>query len=446
MIYETWLLLFLGILIAMLLYNIVQWALYRERIYGLYTLYMVIWLGYFSVRQLMPLSDNVWSFVRITGSMLAYVVYYEFTIAFLNLGVTQPKLLKVFRATQVGLLVYVLIEAGFCFLSNFWQQPAHDLAHLVVQLILAGLSGYIIFSIYQRKDFLTRLFITGSAFLMLGAFTSMMLTRTWAGAHLAVFWQAPLTYIQLGIVLELLFFSLGLAYRHRQDAIKKVMFEQALSRERWQRWQAQLEAELAVQRLKQEVTEMQMKALQAQLSPHFLFNSLNSLSSLIAESPSRAEHFVDELSNVYRYLLEANDRELTTLATEMKFINSYYHLLKTRYGQGINLEVAINDLYQTRQLPPLTLQLLVENAVKPNVVSADNPLFIHISTNQNGTLLVRNNLQRKRINRMASTKKGLQNISMKYKLLNQPTPEFRETDDSFSVLIPLLPSSTQFTV
>jgi len=123
---------------------------------------------------------------------------------------------------------------------------------------------------------------------------------------------------------------------------------------------------------------MQMRALQAQISPHFLFNSLNSLSSLIADEPEKAERFVDEMSSVYRYLLGSNEGELTTLRAELAFLRSYYHLLKTRYGRGIELDVAVSEARQHDLLPPLTLQLLVENAVKHNVVAAETPLSTSI--------------------------------------------------------------------
>jgi sensor histidine kinase YesM len=442
MTYEAWLLFFLGIVTAMLLFNVVQWGLYRERIYGLYTAYMLVWLSYFTLRAA-ELPDNLSNFVRIVGPMFAYYVYYDFTNTFLSIKDSQPRLMRLFRVTKAGLVAYVFVEVGFCLLTDYWRQPIHELIHSLVRAVLAVLSGYIIVHLFQRKDLITRFFITGSALLVLGGLAAMVLTLVWTDYKMDVFWNAPIAYMQIGIILELLFFSLGLAYRHRQDAVKRAMFEQALTREREQRWRAQLEAELAVQRLKQEVTEMHMRALQAQLSPHFLFNSLNSLSSLIADDPLKAERFVDELSSVYRYLLQASDRELTSLETEMKFINSYYHLLKTRYGQGINMEVNIHDTYREFLLPPLTLQLLVENAVKHNVVSVNNPLTIQIYTGNDGALIVRNNLQRKRLNRMASTKKGLENINLKYKLLNQPAIDICETEAAFDVIVPLIPSTEE---
>ena len=443
--YETWLFLFLGMMLAILLYNLVQWCLYRERIYGLYTAYLLIWLVYFPLRVAGNLPANTADFVRIIGPMAAYFVYYDFTIAFLNLHDHRPALLRLFRITQAGLVAYLLLEVVFCFFSDYWKQPIHELIHTVMRTGLAVLSGYIVVTIYQKKEIITRFFITGSAMLVLGALVAMILTMSLAANRPDVFWLAPLTYLQIGIVLELLFFSIGLTYRHRRDVLKKSLIQQALFRERELRNHDHAEASQTMQSLQHEVAEMQMRALQAQLSPHFLFNSLNSLSALIADEPTKAERFVDELSSVYRYLLQASDRELTSLCMEMKFINSYYHLLKTRYGQGIRLEIAIDNAYQECLLPPLTLQLLIENAVKHNIVSPTNPLTIKIFTDSQNLLVVRNNLQRKGLNRFSSTKKGLQNINMKYRLLNQPTIDIYESDEAFDVIVPLIPAKAQLT-
>ena len=115
--------------------------------------------------------------------------------------------------------------------------------------------------------------------------------------------------------------------------------------------------------------------------------------------------------------------------------------MKTRYGQGIDLDIAVDEAVRERLLPPLTLQLLVENAVKHNIISADQPLHIRIATDPNGTLSVSNNLQRKANSKLNSTRKGLLNIAEKYKLLNQPDIRIQETTDTFCVMIPLITRS-----
>lgn len=191
--------------------------------------------------------------------------------------------------------------------------------------------------------------------------------------------------------------------------------------------------------LKKENLQSQLEGLKGQVNPHFLFNSLNSLSSLISDEPQKAEKFLDELSKVYRYLLRTNEDGLTTLDTEMQFIYSYFHLLKTRYGDGLEMEVRINERFLVYMLPPLTLQILVENAVKHNKILKDQPLKILIMTTNSGKLLVSNNLQRK--DRMVSSNRvGLINIVNKYRLMKQEEITVRDDGKEFAVAVPLIPS------
>ncbi|MVM28550.1 hypothetical protein GO755_00800 [Spirosoma sp. HMF4905] len=236
------------------------------------------------------------------------------------------------------------------------------------------------------------------------------------------------------------------------NSISVGVFESLYSLTKWR------ENMLEKEQLKKANLQSQYESLKNQVNPHFLFNTLNSLSSLIDDEPQQAEKFVHEMANVYRYLLQTNrgpadhDGELTTLATELEFIKSYFHLLKTRYGAGIDLEVAVNEMDKTSQLPPLTLQMLVENAVKHNVIHANKPLLIEIKSAPGGYLLVRNNLQRKIIRSdrkpVLSNKAGLSNIKAKYRLLAQhrsgSSPTFandifiEESSTHFTLLLPLL--------
>ena len=205
------------------------------------------------------------------------------------------------------------------------------------------------------------------------------------------------------------------------------------------------QAEQEHEKLRAANLQSQLDALRQQVNPHFLFNSLNVLDSLIEDDPKQARVFLEELSTVYRYLLRSNgatdrDSNLTDLASELAFIHSYYHLLKTRHGDGLHLNITIDDRYQTYQLPPLTLQLLVENAVKHNIVLPDQPLRIAIQTDEHAQLQVRNNIQRKTI-RVASNGVGLANILSKYQMLNQPPPIIREANEEFVVTLPLIATS-----
>ncbi|GAB4016569.1 hypothetical protein GCM10028808_45430 [Spirosoma migulaei] len=183
--------------------------------------------------------------------------------------------------------------------------------------------------------------------------------------------------------------------------------------------------------------QTRFNALKGQVNSHFLFNSLNALSALIEESPAQASQFVDELSKMYRYLLQANDQELVSLETELAFIESYAHLLQTRHGTGVLIQMMVPEDHLASPLPPLTLQLLVENAVKHNIVLASRPLLIEIGTTASGQLRVRNNLQPKNI-RAISNGVGLTNIIAKYRMLTPTDIVIKEEDGHFTVLLPLL--------
>jgi sensor histidine kinase YesM len=190
------------------------------------------------------------------------------------------------------------------------------------------------------------------------------------------------------------------------------------------------------EQLKKENLQTQLESLKAQVNPHFLFNSLNSLSSLISEDPNKAEKFLDEMCKVYRYLLRNNEDDLAPLWVEMQFIQSYYHLLKTRYGDSLSLEVEIPDELVWYRIPSLTLQMLVENAVKHNIMQKDQPLNISITTAEGPRLIVSNNLQRKK--RISSNKVGLNNIVNKYKLLKQEDILVQEDEKIFAIVLPLI--------
>ncbi len=191
------------------------------------------------------------------------------------------------------------------------------------------------------------------------------------------------------------------------------------------------------EQLKKVTLQSRLDGLKDQVNPHFLFNSLNSLSSLISEDPKMASKFLDEMSKVYRYLLRNNEEGLTTLTAELQFVRSYFHLLKTRYGDGIDIRINVDAACMNAQIPPLTLQLLIENAVKHNVILKEQPLQIDIIAINDGKLHVKNCLQPKVV-KLPSTKIGLNNIKSKYKLLNQPEIDVRETGKEFIVTVPLI--------
>lgn len=443
MTFATWNLLFTGMISSILLLNVVQWVIYRERIYALYTLYLMAWLVYFSFRieEITEyVSGSAYHFVKAAVPMLAYFVYFDFADWLVRLRDRLPDLLRLFRVAKILIVGYVALIGSLSYELLFpWNESLYNTAHTLMRLSMVALAVYGVWKIGTLNGRVPRYVALGSGFLLVGGVVSMATTAIDQTSDVPrTFLSAPLTYFMFGIMAELICFTLVLGYRQRRGAIKSAIVEQKLAREREKYQREQVEAELVTEKLQQQMASVQMMALQAQLNPHFLFNSLNSLSSLIADEPAKAERFVDEMSSVYRYLLRTNDYELTTLQTELAFIDSYYHLLKTRYGQGIDLDKRIDEVFLMYKLPPLTLQLLVENAVKHNVVSADQPLRIHLSTDDRGWLTVSNTLQRRPANRINSTQKGLLNILAKYQLLGQATPTVSETGDTFMVSLPLI--------
>ena len=181
----------------------------------------------------------------------------------------------------------------------------------------------------------------------------------------------------------------------------------------------------------------EFEALKSQVNPHFLFNCFNTLSSLITEDRHQAETFLNELSKVYRYLLRNNEDGMSTLKNELQFIHSYFNLLRTRHGDAIALQVDIDKRYENYLLPSLSLQLLVENAVKHNSLSKNFPLTIEIFTTVGNKLVINNNI-RPRAQKAPSGKVGLKNIRSKYSLLKQPGFQVIEDGKSFTVVLPLI--------
>ncbi len=196
-------------------------------------------------------------------------------------------------------------------------------------------------------------------------------------------------------------------------------------------------AENERERLEKEKLKAELQQLKGIVNPHFLFNNLNSLSSLISEDPESAQDFLDELTKVFRYLLRNNETDLTTLSQELDFIRSYYNLLQTRYGKAISMDIQINKTHEDLLIPPLTLQLLVENAVKHNRLQKDFPLHIELMTAPGNKLAVRNNLL-KREGHVESTGIGLQNINARYRMLEQPGVVIEKDEHSFAAIISLI--------
>ncbi len=188
--------------------------------------------------------------------------------------------------------------------------------------------------------------------------------------------------------------------------------------------------------LKRESLTAQLDALRTQVNPHFLFNNLNTLVSLIPENPAHATDFVQQLSKLYRHILEVKDEQSILLKDELGVLRAYAFLLQTRFGSNLEVNIDVPEEKLNQKIVPLSLQLLMENAIKHNIVSADKPLQINIFA-ENGSLVIDNNLQMKK-QVLESTGIGLNNIRNRYKLISEKPVIVTETATNFRVSIPLI--------
>jgi len=189
--------------------------------------------------------------------------------------------------------------------------------------------------------------------------------------------------------------------------------------------------------LKREALQSQFESLKNQLSPHFLFNSLTALKILIQEAPDKAQNYVNSLSLALRYTLQSNEKKLVSLKEEMEFIDSYLFLIRMRFDSNLSVNINIEERLLRYQLPPLTIQTLVENAIKHNEISKKNPLRIDILTTENDQLLVINPIQKK-FTEEEGPGIGLANLSKQFQLLNGSEINIRKENNQFVVEIPLI--------
>ena len=201
-------------------------------------------------------------------------------------------------------------------------------------------------------------------------------------------------------------------------------------------WKSSTKQEVVQQKLIAKSANAQFESLKNQLDPHFLFNSLNVLSSLIDENPSQAQRFTASMSKIYRYVLEQKDKELVTVEEELNFAKTYCDLLKTRFEDSVSFDFKVNEKDLKFYVVPLSLQLLLENCIKHNFATSAKPLHIQIYS-ENGNLFIENNLQqREQVKESAGI--GLANIVQRYSLLTKHNVFIEKSASFFKVKIPIL--------
>ncbi|MES2331871.1 MAG: histidine kinase [Bacteroidota bacterium] len=191
------------------------------------------------------------------------------------------------------------------------------------------------------------------------------------------------------------------------------------------------------EQLERSKAEAELQALKNQIDPHFIFNSLNTLSHLIEEKPQKARQFNDSLADVYRYILHNKERTLVLLREEMDFVNDYFLLLTIRFENAVQLKIDISDeINNTSLIPPISLQLLLENAIKHNEFSDETPLVISIEA-KDGQLVITNDIHKKEL-RKESSRIGLPNLNERYRLTANNSIAINDTGKQFIVSLPIL--------
>jgi two-component system, LytTR family, sensor kinase len=300
--------------------------------------------------------------------------------------------IKLFIASII--LITVFWEA--LRLVNYWLNKVYPFeqnltGRILIQLVLGSVIGVIIrIVIYKWFEPYVPIHLD-----------SLFLAATWA------------LYIMIPVGVNLGFFTIYFIDRWKDSIIK-------------------------TERLEKEKSQVQFDNLKNQLNPHFLFNALTSLNSLIFENQQLASEFLQQLSKVYRYVLQNKNKNFVLLGTELEFISNYVQLLETRFQGALKINFQVNGEAKEKAIVPVTLQILIENAIKHNIVDKDKKLSIDITT-IGDYLIVSNNLQLKsRVE--SSNKQGLDNLKSLYKFLTDKPVIVEPTDDRFYVKVPLIAS------
>jgi two-component system, LytTR family, sensor kinase len=324
-------------------------------------------------------------------------------------------LLLALGCTGLGVLLFIFIhysENGSLAPFRLWKK-------YLLLIALTNLLGFVVFQIDQLLDrfihwknyFLLR-FVGGLAANIMAAllFTSML------GKYL--FGLSPEGILKLNVAFTIIAFIYeifyGLFYSYHHYAVTQA---EQLRSDRWQ-------------------LELQFESLKNQISPHYLFNCLNTVSSLLFKDTRVAEEFIRRMADTFRYVLSHQKQKLVSLREELEFVKSYYFLLQVRYEYHLKLEINIPNNILESSIPPMTLQLLVENAVKHNKISKENPLLVYIGAQDNQRIVI-SNTKTSGAQAVTSFRVGLENIHKRYSFFSNEKVVVRD-DEKFLVMLPVL--------
>ncbi|REG99455.1 sensor histidine kinase [Flavobacterium aquicola] len=237
--------------------------------------------------------------------------------------------------------------------------------------------------------------------------------------ELLMIWQSHLVAFILSFFISLLHTAIFLLNKWRITSVEAA------------------ELKIKASELQETVAKSKLESLKLQLDPHFVFNNFSALTELIHEDPKAAASFLENITKVYRYMISNLNKDTITVKEELDFLDAYFYLLNKRLGEKVKLKLQIDVSILSLHLPPLTLQLLVENAVKHNMATVSQPLTIFIYS-EKGDIVVRNNLQPTSEKSLVSTGIGHKNIEFRYKILHDRVPVYSESDNCFFVHLPLI--------
>jgi len=346
----------------------------------------------------------------------------------LNGLVPLPNLIRFLIGVSVAAQLIVIIYNN---LSGFY--PLQNFTHFLLRLFtrcsalvpaatLIAVSDLLIIDWLNRKfpwnaRVLPRVLLQFLAAISLAATVSVMMTLT---ANSITPYSEPL--------------NLVLLYNALIYAVVNIIIMGVL--EAWIFYLRSAREARKAEKLERELTQIRFEMLKSQINPHFMFNSLNVLSGLIEKDVKKAQEFIDEFSQIYRYVLETVEQPTSTLGKELDFLRSYLFLQQMRYGEDLTWSVNLPAGILGLVMPPLSLQVVLENAIKHNIVNHSKPLHIDI-TGEAGVLVVSNRLQPK-ISAPASTGLGLKNLTRRYSLITERPPQFTVENDHYIARLPLI--------
>lgn len=346
----------------------------------------------------------------------------------LNGLIPLPRLIRFLVGISVAAQLIVIIYNN---LSGFY--PLQNFTHFLLRLLrgvllsvpaaaLVAVSDLLIIDFLNRKfpwnrRVLPRILIQFLAAVAVAAAVSVLMTLT---ANSMTPYSEPL--------------NLVLLYNALIYAVVNIIIMGVL--EGWIYYIRSAESARKAEALERELTQIRFEMLKSQINPHFMFNSLNVLSGLIEKDVTKAQEFIDEFSQIYRYVLETVEQHTTTLGKELEFMRSYLFLQQMRYGEDLTWSVSVPGSMLGMVLPPLSLQVVLENAIKHNIVNRSKPLHIEI-TGSDAMLTVSNRLQPK-ISAPHSTGLGLKNVTRRYSLIADRAPLFEVVNDQYVARLPLI--------